>query len=104
MLINGSMLLGGIFIIVVGFAMIVLLLILIYAFIDIVSELDSRLFGGFFLNKEQKLRRDEYLTILEMQINREEALKRGEKYVADPRGIRWRYHELDKDGKIIKKY
>ena len=104
MLINGSMLLGGIFIIVVGFAMIVLLLMLIYAFIDIVSDLDSQLFGGFFLNKEQKLRRDEYLTILEMKINREEALRRGEQYVADPCVISWKYHELDKDGKIIKKY
>ena len=43
MLINGSMLLGGIFIIVVGFAMIVLLLILIYAFIDIVARAIERI-------------------------------------------------------------
>lgn len=98
------MLVEAIFIIVGVFGALVLLLMLVYAFFDVISELDSRFFNGFFLNKEEKLRRDEYLTILEMKINREEALRRGDEYVADPRAIRWHYHTIDKDGKIIKKY
>lgn len=78
-----------------------IMLMLIMLFFDVVTD-----FGIYDIipSKEERLRRDEYLTILEMKINREEALRRGDKYVADPRGICWHYHTIDKDGRIIKKY
>lgn len=99
-----SMLFTGFLGIVLFVLAIALLLLLINVCLDIIRDMDSDFFGGFFLSKKDKARRDEYLTILEMKINREEALRRGDKYVADPALIHWHYHTIDKDGKIIKKY
>lgn len=56
-------------------------------------------------SREEKLRKEERMRILEMRVKRLEELQKdpNNPYVVDIRGISWHYHHIDSDGNIIEK-
>lgn len=56
-------------------------------------------------NREEKLRKEERMRILELRVKRLEELQKdpNNPYIVDIRGISWNYHHIDSDGNIIEK-
>ena len=54
---------------------------------------------------DEKNREKERMRILELRVKRLEELQKNPNspYIPNPRGIRWNYHHIDSDGKIIEK-